>query len=61
MFVHRLIPSLLVLLLLAPAVHAQSASEWSPELAMQVKRVAGVIPSPDGRLVVYQVSPLNKY
>lgn len=55
MFVHRLIPSLLVLLLLAPAVHAQSASEWSPELAMQVKRVAGVIPSPDGRLVVYQV------
>jgi len=38
-----------------PSLNAQSINGWTPELAMQVKRIGGVVPSPDGRLVVYQV------
>ena len=49
---HHLLLPLMALLLFAPAVDAQ---EWTPELAMQVKRVGAVVPSPDGQLVVYQV------
>ena len=33
----------------------QSPGAWTPELALQVKRVGAVVPSPDGQLVVYQV------
>ncbi|NCG32145.1 MAG: prolyl oligopeptidase family serine peptidase [Proteobacteria bacterium] len=49
---HHLLLPLMALLLFAPAVDAQ---EWTPELAMQVKRVGAVVPSPDGQLVVYQI------
>ena len=38
-----------------PSLNAQSINGWTPELAMQVKRIGGVVPSADGRLVVYQV------
>ena len=51
----RLSPPFLALLLFAPVIHAQDMGAWTPELAMQVKRVGGVVPSPDGRMVVFQV------
>jgi dipeptidyl aminopeptidase/acylaminoacyl peptidase len=47
--------ALLALLIVAPFVHAQEGGVWTPELAIQVKRVGSVVPSPDGRMVVYQV------
>jgi dipeptidyl aminopeptidase/acylaminoacyl peptidase len=67
MISHRSTPAPVALLFIAfaavgaPAAHAQGAGsaqspgEWTPELALQVKRVGGVIPSPDGQLVAYQV------
>jgi dipeptidyl aminopeptidase/acylaminoacyl peptidase len=41
------------LLLVALAANAQV---WSPEVAMRVKTVGSVVPSPDGRRVVYTVT-----
>lgn len=32
---------------------AEGPSQWTPELSMQVKNVADVVPSPDGRLAVW--------
>jgi Tol biopolymer transport system component len=36
---------------LAALVAVSSAADWSPDLALRVKRVQGVLPSPDGKRV----------
>jgi len=56
MLLDRSIPFFFAILLSVPNVHAQSVSGWTPELALQVKRVGDVVPSPSGHLVAYQVS-----
>ena len=58
MIPNRLLSTVVGLLLLPWAAYAQTGpvdGPWTPELSMQVKRVGAVVPSPDGRWVVYQV------
>ncbi len=59
MLAQRRLLSILVVLLfgLEPNASAvgQDTDTWTPELALQIKRVGSVVPSPDGRLVAYQV------
>lgn len=51
---HRLLLPFFTAATLAAPAHAQDA--WTPELAMQVKRVSAVVPSPDGAFVAFQVA-----
>jgi len=46
----------LLLILAAAAAWSAVPAAWTPELSMQVRPVADVTPSPDGRLVVYTES-----
>src|SRR5437588_8593189 len=48
----RIVMSLLV----AAASIAQGPTQWTPELQMQVRNVVDVLPSADGRLVVWTES-----
>jgi dipeptidyl aminopeptidase/acylaminoacyl peptidase len=41
---------------LAPVVRAQDTSAWTAELSMTIKRISGVVPSPDGTRVAFVVS-----
>ncbi|MEW5976723.1 MAG: S9 family peptidase [Acidobacteriota bacterium] len=41
------------LLCLVPAVSLPGTSQWTPELAMTVRTVGEVVPSPDGQLAAY--------
>jgi dipeptidyl aminopeptidase/acylaminoacyl peptidase len=43
-------------LLLAATAWCQAPAAWTPEISMQVRPVADVVPSPDGRLVAYTQS-----
>jgi dipeptidyl aminopeptidase/acylaminoacyl peptidase len=43
-------------IVLAAAVWGQPPTAWTPELSMQVQPVGDVLPSPDGKLVVYTQS-----
>jgi len=45
--------AMLCAILLALAAWAQAPTSWTPELAMQVKTIGEVVPSPDGQLVAY--------
>ena len=42
-----------LLLVFAGAGWAETPAAWTPELSMQVQSVGNVVPSPDGRLVVW--------
>ena len=46
----------LVTVLLAAAAHAQTPAAWTPELSLDVRSIADVVPSPDGKLVAYAQS-----
>ncbi len=46
----------LVAVLLAAAAHAQTPAAWTPELSLDVRSIADVVPSPDGKLVAYAQS-----
>lgn len=46
---------LLLLLLVAPAVFAQTKTYWSPEQCLQLKNITSVRVSPDGNKVLYTV------
>ena len=45
----------LLLVLSAPAIFAQTKTHWSPEQCLQMKNVTAVRVSPDGRRVLYTV------
>src|SRR5438067_404193 len=48
--------SLLALAAFAALSSAEGPHKWTPELSMQVRAVAEVLPSPDGRLAVWTES-----